>query len=66
MQFDTGKEKTRIKKGNRQKHMDEPTTSESSVKSKYMVDVMIPPECLDDDGECEHNRHSDKQEQNPV
>ena len=46
--------------------MDEPTTSESSVKSKYMVDVMIPPECLDDDGECEHNRHSDKQEQNPV
>jgi len=44
--------------------MDEPTTNESDIK--HMVDVMIPPECLDDAGECEHNHHPDKQEQNPV
>ena len=43
--------------------MAEPTTNKSGVK--YMVDVAIPPACLED-GDCEHNHKPDKKEQNPV
>lgn len=46
--------------------MDESKTNEPSIK-KYMVDVMIPPECLDEDGgPCEHDKKEVKREYNPV
>lgn len=36
-------------------------------KSGYMVDVYIPPECLDPDGaECEHTKKEEKKQYNPV
>ena len=42
------------------------TPNEPNIK-KYMVDVMIPPECLDEDGaECPCYKKQDKKEQNPV
>ena len=40
--------------------------SEEKNESGYMVDVRIPPECMDDSGECEHNRTPNKQHHNPV
>ena len=54
--------------------MDKPTPNEPGInnepgvknESGYMVDVMIPPECLDDAGECEHSKKEDKREYNPV
>ena len=34
---------------------------------KYMVDIMIPPECLDEDGgECPHSKKEIKKQNNPV
>lgn len=34
---------------------------------KYMVDVYIPPECLDPDGaECEHSPKKEIKRHNPV
>lgn len=34
---------------------------------KYMVDIMIPPACLDEDGgPCEHSKEEIKKEYNPV
>ena len=46
--------------------MDEPTTNEPRIR-KYMVDVRIPPECLDEDGgDCEHSRKPEKKQMNPV
>ena len=35
-------------------------------KSGYMVDIMIPPECMDDEGDCEHTKKPVRHEQNPV
>ena len=46
--------------------MDEPTTNESGVR-KYMIDVRIPPECMDENGgDCPHNRKAEKKQMNPV
>ena len=40
---------------------------EARKPKKYRVDVMIPPECLDEDGgKCEHDRKSEKKQYNPV
>ena len=47
----------------------ESKSNESRLKkqeSGYIVDVMIPPECMDDAGECEHTKRPVKQQQNPV
>ena len=35
-------------------------------EKKHAVDIMIPPACMDDEGECEHSRKSDKVQYNPV
>lgn len=44
---------------------DKPKTSEPRVK--YIVDVMIPPECLDEDGaDCPHTKKEVKHDYNPV
>ena len=37
-----------------------------TLESGFMVDVAIPPECMDDEGECSHSNRPIKQEQNPV
>ena len=43
------------------------TTSIKSGVRKYLMDVLIPPECMDPDGgDCPHTRHPDKKAQNPV
>ena len=47
----------------------ESKSNESRLKkqeSGYIVDIMIPPECMDDNGECEHNRKLEKKAYNPV
>ena len=40
--------------------------NEPRLESGFLVDIMIPPACLDDKGDCEHNRKPTKQVQNPV
>ena len=40
--------------------------SEEKNESGYMVDVRIPPECMDDEGNCEHSPKKDKRQYNPV
>ena len=42
--------------------MEEP----KKLESGFMVDIAIPPECLDDEGICEHTKKPDKHKQNPV
>ena len=42
------------------------TSKETSKERKHPVDVLIPPECMDDNGECEHTKRPARHEQNPV
>lgn len=49
--------------------MGESTTDKPRVepKKKYAVNVMIPPECLDEDGkDCPHTPKKEKKHYNPV
>ena len=49
--------------------MDEQITHKSRVtkSSKYYMDVIIPPECMDEDGApCPHSKEEVKRDQNPV
>ena len=47
--------------------MDTTKSDTNKPRVKYVVDIMIPPECLDEDGgKCEHDRKTEKKEQNPV
>ena len=40
---------------------------EIKEKKQYMVDVYIPPECIDPDGgPCEHSKEPEKKHHNPV
>ena len=42
-------------------------TEKKEEKRKYLVDIAIPPECLDEDGgPCEHSKKPEKKEYNPV
>lgn len=37
------------------------------LESGFMVDILIPPECMDEDGgKCEHDRKPVKKQENPV
>lgn len=49
--------------------MDKSTTNDTNEPSvrKYMVDILIPPACLDEDGgECQCYKKPEKKEVNPV
>ena len=52
--------------GNEEESLQLPSVTPSEPRVKYAVDVMIPPECMDDEGECEHIRKPEKVIQNPV
>ena len=65
MQFNTNKEKRDVEERNRPESMDE--TAHQPILKKHFVDVMIPPECLDENGgKCEHDHKTEKKYHNPV
>lgn len=41
-------------------------TDKPRLDSGFMVDVRIPPECMEDEGDCPHNRKPEKKQENPV
>ena len=61
MQFDTNNQKERNVKSSAE--FSERTRQESGMK--YMVNVYIPPECLEA-GDCVHSRKPAKKDVNPI
>ena len=54
------------KSGVEEEYLSISSEAPNEPRMTYMVDILIPPACLDDKGDCEHNRKPNKTVQNPV